>query len=563
MLLSNSYCFSQKTDFEKISRIHFQVLSNYQYDAERTEKLLDSLNRVKKGLTAEREQVLEKIIYSLELLNQKEVDSSFISCYAIFYSDLDLTHDDSLMLHQQLGHILLNSGEYVESKKHLLKALKIIRRHGYKNEGITSWLTTLYMNTRQYESAIHHLKKSETDSTTDKSVVYSNLGLMYLRNNNTASAMRYYRKTLRLALKGQSTDDFMYSYLGIANTYKQMGMEDSSLFYYKKCLLDTSGMTNWYPYIYANYNITEIYMNRQLYDSCNYYMKRFFLCPCLDFETKAWLYEFKADYYKKIGQSDDYLHNLKLASSSKDSLISELKRETNQISQISIQRLGLVEELLQAKSEKQEAIEQRSSLYRILFILSAFLLGLTIYFFAVRHKKNKELLIANEKLNDAKLNKLKLEEEKLLLEMKSKNIDLTQLITHITLNRQFIEDQKDKLNELQGLSADDIQFELQKYIREFNAIESVNLKLSSLQSRIDEVNSQLFLKLKEKFPDLTNNDLQICALHMLNLSSKEIAIIRNVTPKSIQVSRYRIKKKMGLTKDEDIVSYINKEFLSL
>lgn len=63
-------------------------------------------------------------------------------------------------------------------------------------------------------------------------------------------------------------------------------------------------------------------------------------------------------------------------------------------------------------------------------------------------------------------------------------------------------------------------------------------------------------KVKDAHPDLTPNDLRFCAYLRLNLSSKEIAPLLNISVRSIEIKRYRLRKKMNLPHQKSLVSYI-------
>lgn len=63
-------------------------------------------------------------------------------------------------------------------------------------------------------------------------------------------------------------------------------------------------------------------------------------------------------------------------------------------------------------------------------------------------------------------------------------------------------------------------------------------------------------KIKESHPDLSPNDLRFCAYLRLNLSSKEIAPLLNISIKSVETKRYRLRKKLGLEHDSGLVDYI-------
>ena len=63
-------------------------------------------------------------------------------------------------------------------------------------------------------------------------------------------------------------------------------------------------------------------------------------------------------------------------------------------------------------------------------------------------------------------------------------------------------------------------------------------------------------KVKKLHPNLTPNDLRLCAYLRLNLSSKEIANLLNISVRSVEIKRYRLRKKMELLHDTSLVNYI-------
>jgi DNA-binding CsgD family transcriptional regulator len=63
-------------------------------------------------------------------------------------------------------------------------------------------------------------------------------------------------------------------------------------------------------------------------------------------------------------------------------------------------------------------------------------------------------------------------------------------------------------------------------------------------------------KIKDIHPKLTPNDLRLCAYLRLNLSSKEIASLLNISSKSVEIKRYRLRKRMNLDHKTNLISYI-------
>ncbi len=72
----------------------------------------------------------------------------------------------------------------------------------------------------------------------------------------------------------------------------------------------------------------------------------------------------------------------------------------------------------------------------------------------------------------------------------------------------------------------------------------------------ENADRDFFKKVKDRHPELTPNDLKLCAYLRLNLSSKEIAPMLNISPRSVEVKRYRLRKKMGLERETGLTEYI-------
>jgi len=91
-------------------------------------------------------------------------------------------------------------------------------------------------------------------------------------------------------------------------------------------------------------------------------------------------------------------------------------------------------------------------------------------------------------------------------------------------------------------------------------LENLNIEneRKSFDKYIKELNNSFFQNLEKKYPGLSNNEKKLCSLLRLKLTSKEIASILNITPKSVEVNRYRLRKKMDLKKEEKLSKIIRK-----
>ncbi len=76
------------------------------------------------------------------------------------------------------------------------------------------------------------------------------------------------------------------------------------------------------------------------------------------------------------------------------------------------------------------------------------------------------------------------------------------------------------------------------------------------KTNFDQVHENFLLRLREAFPELTAKDLRLCAFLRLNLSSKEIAPLLNISARGVEISRYRLRKKLQLDHKEHLTDFI-------
>jgi DNA-binding CsgD family transcriptional regulator/cell division protein FtsL len=71
------------------------------------------------------------------------------------------------------------------------------------------------------------------------------------------------------------------------------------------------------------------------------------------------------------------------------------------------------------------------------------------------------------------------------------------------------------------------------------------------------VHEDFINNLKERYPQLSQNDIKLCAFLKMNKSTKEIASLLNISTRGVETSRHRLRKKMGLSRDENLYTYIS------
>ena len=150
---------------------------------------------------------------------------------------------------------------------------------------------------------------------------------------------------------------------------------------------------------------------------------------------------------------------------------------------------------------------------------------------------------------------IKLQNEKLTTEMVFKNKELADTSMHLVERSDALLKVKDELQKLYKKSNEN--HDIKKALQLVNDIEKNNLNWENFAAHFDEINNNFLKTLKAKFPKLTPTDLKVCTYLQLNLSSKEIAQLLNISLRGVEISRYRLRKKLELLQEQTLVEFLN------
>ena len=142
---------------------------------------------------------------------------------------------------------------------------------------------------------------------------------------------------------------------------------------------------------------------------------------------------------------------------------------------------------------------------------------------------------------------LNLQKENLENEISYKNKELASTTMHLYKRGKILSALKEKLSNIVKNMPEDIsRKETTKLIRMLNEEEKRDNDWEQFSIHFDDVHNNFLSNLKKIYPDLTQSDLKICAYIKMNLSSKEIAQLLNISPKGVEVARYRLRKKLNI-----------------
>ena len=195
-------------------------------------------------------------------------------------------------------------------------------------------------------------------------------------------------------------------------------------------------------------------------------------------------------------------------------------------------------------------------LYCIVFI--------TLFMFVVkwqnkRHIKEQAKLRYLHQLeldrNESEIVKLK--NEKLENDVNFKNKELASTTMHLVQRGKVLVKIKEVVSNLQKMpNAENSSADFKQIFRLLNEVEKRDADWDQFSIHFDHLHSNFLSDIKERHPNLTPNELKLCAYLKMNLSSKEIAQLMSITIRAVEVSRYRLRKKLNIPSEANLFDFI-------
>jgi len=206
-------------------------------------------------------------------------------------------------------------------------------------------------------------------------------------------------------------------------------------------------------------------------------------------------------------------------------------------------------------------------LYLILIVL---VISILIWYFLKRiESANKRERLKREESYLRKENEYKqealisekeiinLRNEKLKIEMIHRDKELANQTMDLIRKNKFLQRIKDELETLQIISSDEnVKDKISSIMNKIDRDIDHKKQWEIFESAFDEVHEDFLKRLKHKFPSLTPKELKLCAYLRMNISTKEIAPLMNISVRGVEICRYRVRKKLNIDRDQNLTSMI-------
>lgn len=168
----------------------------------------------------------------------------------------------------------------------------------------------------------------------------------------------------------------------------------------------------------------------------------------------------------------------------------------------------------------------------------------------------REALMADKEISKLRNDMLQTEIEKKKIDVESKNRELASIALHITHKNEFLSKIKLRLEAVSKKVNPVSQREVMELIESIESDIKLDNEWQRFEFHFDEVHGNFLKKMKETYPSLTPHELKMCAYLRLNMTTKDITQMLNISVRGVEISRYRLRKKLGLDSETNLTDFM-------
>jgi len=409
--------------------------------------------------------------------------------------------------------------DYEKSLLYSMKAARIFKEWGrdYNLANLYGNIASLFNSMTQNDSALYYFQEAEKlniklENNYGLANLYNNWGDLYFELGSYDTALIYFLKSFEY---GQSLDPEMrdrafilsYSAKDAARVYLINGDYSKAISLFKYSLEQGKILNSTHMLKEANFGLYSCYESLSNYDSAFYYHKAYAIAN--------------------------------------DSMASEVNNR--KIAELNFRHELAKEKDLMDKERELLLADRKNQRLSFFIIISGLVTILLVLIFIGYYQKSR--------LDQSRLRQknLELEKNQLQLDLDYKNKELTTSVLHLIERNEFINQLSEKLQSTEeNLEAETIL----DLVKEIERNTSGNL-WEEFEKTYMEVHKDFHIALTSRYPQLTANDRKLCAFILMNMSSKEISSITYQSTQSIKVARYRLRKKLGLQRSDNLSAFLN------
>lgn len=387
---------------------------------------------------------------------------------------------------------------------------------------------------------------------------YNSLGLIHERKGDCNLALSFFKNSLDLKKEFNNKDRIAETMKNMGICYRKINEPDSAIVYLESSLDISNEIKDQQNKVHILNELAIVNLKLGDFDKSYRQLKesRSLMEGLMD--NKEWIVEndrimsdyflAKQDYKEALNYFKKYAEgNSEIFSSNKSEKLTDMRiryEDERRASQIK-----LLEQQRNLEAQKKKSLLIGSLLLVIIAILIIASLWNNI-------KKKKAIYQQNQKLSIEKLKTQSLLRENLEHKLEFRMKELTNLALFISQRTSIYKDLTNSFKSLNSTDINQLKKDINGLIKEYTFKFDFNEDIQRFHTNVETLQSDFLFRIKEKYPHLTDKDIQLAVQVKLKLSSKEIANINNISSNSVEIGRHRLRKKLNIGKKENLVSFL-------
>jgi DNA-binding CsgD family transcriptional regulator len=426
----------------------------------------------------------------------------------------------------------LNMYRTARERSHLI-ADTIVQASAVNNLGVFFYSENQIDSARRYfiiaDSLLHLDGLHESRKRNFHASVKNNLASLYELDGDYEKARIFYEENYKMYRKRKNTPQMISSGISLANAMLETGIEKQAVLLLNEMngLLDTTRFEN---------------KTEQLIRLSSVYQK---------------YYEQKGQYEK----AQDYADREILLSDSLRTL--EYQKMSKTMADLADINSAQFSNKIAMEKQARDALQRVSRLrfWVIFAIMFSGLGALTTLLVLYRQRslllKKNAIILEDKRFLAEKQLKAESHEKKLAeLEVANKQKDLVQLALHLTQKQEWARYLNTLFERVENSKGYQRKKELNILKSEIRSQIHADREIQVLQQDIASLSTSFYDKLLKEFPGLSKTEIRMCSYIRLDLSTDQIAQLHNIAPGSVKIRRYRLKKKLNLSSDQDLDAFL-------
>lgn len=511
------------------------------------------------------EKTTMQVLDSVQLLAQQLHDGALVCClyqlradyYAIHrgYNRLSIDYYEKSINYAIAHHLQAETGiylhkkgmfyfkfnHYTEAYLDFLKAYDRFKETGFEHIGhISRYMAEqarFYYLLKDYGKALTLLQEALLYPIKDQRVhtsLTTTTGLVYRSYHQYAKALYYFNQSLNIARAHKDSSMIGIAMGDIGSIYVIQGQYQAAIPYLAKAYVYCQKFGETGGSVTALLRLSDINLRKNEFKQAAIRMdSAVYLIPGSKNDTLTYyleLYKQRSYLYEKTG-------NLKAALlyNKKYNKVSDVLAERNSKVAVASAQLEWETEKYYSELKKIKARDEAEQFKRYALIAVIFLLIIIFILVFKRHrlkaKKDKEVLLTKKQQVDEKL--------------ESAAASLQLYTESLKQSNSLIEKFKEEIDQLKAQATDSAG------VREIEELVQAHIMTdetwNEFKKLFSKVHTGFFVKLRRKYPNLTDTDMRLLALIKLDLNNKEMANMLGITIEGIKKAKQRLRKKMQLS----------------